>query len=131
MKTCTVCKIEKSIECFTKSKATCKTCRANNSKDNRTQTRIAEREIKRNEFFKHIEKMCRDEGTEFDYKEIFLKEEVLEAMKLKLDLYSWCDVPEQIAEKVRLTDDYINGYVLKHIFISDKIRKTAYTRLII
>ena len=130
-KNCSTCKIEKSIDCFTRTKACCKQCRVDNSKDIRDEKRLAEREIKRKEFFKIIAQRCKDEGVEFDHRHVFLNEEILALMRLKPECYDFCDVPEQIADEVRKTQDYIDGYILKHIFVSDKIRNTAYTRIIV
>ena len=131
LKICSVCKIEKSKESFSKKRGACKKCRATNSKDDYKNTRLAEREIKRKEFFKILEQRCKDEGEEFNFRKVFLEEELLALMRLKPDLYSFCEVPEQIANEVKASDDFKDGYILKHILISDKTRNRAYTRVII
>ena len=129
-KKCRVCKIEKTKENFSKKKNACKQCRAINSKDNYKNTRLAERQIKRKEFFELMEQRAIDEKTEFNFRELFIEEEKLALMRLQTDLY-FCEVPEQIAKQIRETEDFINGYVLKHIWISDYLKNTVYTRIVI
>ncbi len=52
-------------------------------------------------------------------------------MRLKKDLYVFCEVPEAIAEDIRETPDFKDGYILKHIWIHDNIGHKGYTRIII
>ena len=130
-KKCSTCGIEKSPENFTKQKYSCKECRAVNVKDKRHNTRLAEREIKRKEFFKILEQRCIDEKTEFDFRHIFLEEELLALMRLKPDLYSFCEVPEQIADDIRKSDDFKDGYVLKHIWITNNLKRTMFVKIIV
>ena len=115
LKICKVCKIEKTKESFDKSRAKCKQCRAGVNKDYYKSTRLAERQIKRKEFFELMEQRAIDEKTEFNFRELFIEEEKLALMRLQTDLY-FCEVPEQIAKQIRETEDFINGYVLKHIW---------------
>ena len=50
-------------------------------------------------------------------------------MRLKKDLYQFCEVPEQIANEIRTSDDFKDGYVIKHIWITDNIKRTMYVRI--
>ena len=130
-KKCVKCEITKPKENFDKARAKCKQCRACKNKEYYKNTRIAEREIKRKEFFTILEERCKIAGIKFNHRHLFLEEETLALMQLQKDLYDFCEVPEQIAKKIRETDDYIEGYILKHIYINDNISKKMFTRIII
>ena len=134
-KKCVKCEITKTNESFDKTRAKCKQCRAGMNKDyyndSKKNTRLAEREIKRKEFFKILEQRCIDDKTEFDFRHIFLEEELLALMRLKTDLYSFCEVPEQIADDIRKTDDFKVGYVLKHIWITNNLKRTMFVKIIV
>jgi hypothetical protein len=63
-KKCVKCEITKTKESFDKSRAKCKQCRASTNKDyysnNKNESRLAEREIKRKEFFTILKQRCKD-----------------------------------------------------------------------
>ena len=115
-----MCKIEKSKESFSQKRGACKECRTSISKDDYKKKRLAEREIKRKEFFKIIEQRCKEEGVEFDFRKIFIEEELLALMRLKPEYYSFCEVPYEIEKDFKKTDDY--NYLKTKILSKEEIK---------